>query len=70
VFNERGHVFGISSCSYEGAEDVAFVTPIDPLFEIEIPDVNLKDGRGPRCVTVEELARLGQIAMWNAPNLR
>jgi Trypsin-like peptidase domain len=66
VFNVRGHVFGIASCSYEGAEDVAFVTPIDPFFEIEIPDVSLKDGRGPRGVTVGELARLGQIAMWNS----
>jgi Trypsin-like peptidase domain len=70
VFNERGHVFGIASCSYEGAEDVAFVTPIDSFFEIEISNVNLKDGHGPRCVTVGQLARLGQIAMWNAPNLR
>jgi Trypsin-like peptidase domain len=70
VFNERGHVFGIASCSYDGAEDVAFVTPIDPFFEIEISDVDLKDGFGPRGVTVGELARLGQIAMWNAPNLK
>ena len=70
VFNERGHVFGIASCSYEGAEDVAFVTPIDPFFEIEIPDVDLKDGLGPRSVTVGELARLGQIAMWNSPDLK
>jgi hypothetical protein len=70
VFNERGHVFGIASCSYEGAEDVAFVTPIDPFFEIEISNVNLKDGHGPRWVTVGELARLGQVAMWNAPNLK
>jgi hypothetical protein len=70
VFNERGHVFGIASCSYDGAEDVAFVTPIDPFFEIEISDVDLKDGFVPRGVTVGELARLGQIAMWNAPNLK
>jgi hypothetical protein len=70
VFNERGHVFGIASCSYDGAVDVAFVTPIDPFFEIEISNVDLKDGLGPRGVTVRELASLGQIAMWNAPNLK
>ena len=70
VFNERGHVFGIASCSYEGAEDVAFVTPIDPFFEIEIPGVDLRDGLGKRSLAVGELARLGQIAMWNSPNLK
>lgn len=70
VFNERGHVFGVASCSYEGAEDVAFVTPIGPFFEIEISNVDLKDGRGQRGVMVGELARLGQIATWNALNLK
>jgi hypothetical protein len=70
VFNERGHVFGVASCSYDGAEDVAFVTPIDPFFEIEISDVDLKDGFGKRGITVGELARFGQIAMWNASNLK
>ena len=70
VFNERGHVFGIASCSYEGAEDIAFVTPIDPFLEIEIPDVDIKDGRGKRNVAVSEIARLRQIAMWNSPDLK
>lgn len=60
----------MASCSYDGAEDIAFITPIDPFFEIEISDVDLKDGFGPRDVTVGELTRLGQIAMWEAPNLK
>jgi hypothetical protein len=59
-----------ASCSYDGAENVAFVTPIDPFFEIEIPGVDLRDGLGKRSVAVEELARLGQIAMWNSPDLK
>jgi Trypsin-like peptidase domain len=70
VFNERGHVFGVASCSYDGAEDLAFVTPIDSIFEIEIPDVNLKDGFGRRSVSVAEIASLGNIAMWNSPDMK
>jgi hypothetical protein len=63
VFNENGHVFGIACCSYEGAEDIAFVTPIDAILEIELEDVDLRDGRGPRRVCVAEIARLGRIAI-------
>ncbi len=27
VFNPNGEVFGVASCSYDEAEDIAFVTP-------------------------------------------
>jgi hypothetical protein len=37
VFNFDGGVFGIASCSYEGATDLAFVTPAAALFQVEIP---------------------------------
>lgn len=38
VFNFDGEVFGIASCSYDGAEDIAFVTPAGALLEIQIPE--------------------------------
>jgi trypsin-like peptidase len=63
VFNENGHVFGVASCSYEGAEDVAFVTPIDPIFDIEVQNVDLGDGKGPRTVAVRDIGSDGRIAV-------
>jgi hypothetical protein len=32
-----GHVFGVASSSFDGAEDVAFVTPASALLEIRVP---------------------------------
>jgi hypothetical protein len=63
VFNMDGHVFGIASCSYDGAEDVAFVTPIAPLFDLELHDIDLRDGKGRRIVTVGAIANIGRIAV-------
>ena len=63
VFNERGQVFGVASCSYEGAVDFAFVTPIGGILEIELEDTDLGDGRGSRRVAVSELANLGRISI-------
>ncbi|MGY3532913.1 hypothetical protein ACVILK_003495 [Bradyrhizobium embrapense] len=63
VFNTAGNVFGVASCSYDGATDIAFVTPATALFEIDIPE-HITDGAqtGPT-VTLGELAARGQIAM-------
>jgi hypothetical protein len=63
VFNENGQVFGVASCSYEGAVDFAFVTPIGGILEIELHDTDVGDGQGSRTVTVGELARLGRISI-------
>jgi hypothetical protein len=63
VFNEAGHVFGVASCSYDGAEDLAFVTPIAPIFEIEVPNVDLSDGQGRRTIVVGDIARIGRIVV-------
>jgi hypothetical protein len=45
----------VASSSFDGATDVAFVTPIGPVFEIEVTNVNLGDGNGSRTVTVREM---------------
>jgi hypothetical protein len=63
VFNEAGHVLGVASCSYDGAEDLAFVTPIAPIFEIEVPNADLADGQGRRIIRVEDIAKIGGIAI-------
>jgi hypothetical protein len=63
VFNEAGHVFGVASCSYDGAEDIAFVTPIEPIFEIDLPDSDLGDGQGRRTIAVGDIAKIGRITV-------
>jgi hypothetical protein len=62
VFNETGRVFGVASCSYDGATDFSFVTPVDGIFDIELQDTDLQDGRGVRNVTVAEIANRGIIS--------
>ena|SRR6266404_2228714 len=63
VFNADGHVFGIASCSYDGAESIAYVTPIGAILDIELHDVNLGDERGSRTITVREIADLGRVSI-------
>ncbi|SDT51873.1 S1 family peptidase [Bradyrhizobium canariense] len=61
VFNLKGEVFGVASCSYDGATDIAFVTPSSALLELEIPERISDDiDEGPR-VSLRELATRGQI---------
>ena len=56
-----GHVFGIASSSYDGAEDVAFVTPASALLEIRVPKM-IADKNGAETETLGELAARGLIA--------
>jgi hypothetical protein len=63
VFNADGHVFGIASCSYDGAENIAYVTPIGAILDIELHDVNLGDEKGSRTITVREIADLGRVSI-------
>jgi len=61
VFNFEGQVFGVASCSYDGATDIAFVTPAAALLEIEVPERITDDGaEGPK-VSLRALAARGQI---------
>jgi S1-C subfamily serine protease len=62
VFNMDGEVFGIASCSYEGAEDIAFVTPASALLEIPVPERIAEDGDSARMLTLKEVAELGQMS--------
>jgi hypothetical protein len=61
VFNFEGRVFGVASCSYDGANDLAFVTPASALLEIEIPElITIDRDNGPK-VSLRELAARNQI---------
>jgi hypothetical protein len=55
-----GHVFGIASSSFEGAEDVAFVTPASALLAIRVP-VRIGEGGGGQTETLGSIAARGQI---------
>jgi S1-C subfamily serine protease len=61
VFNFDGQVFGVASCSYEGATDIAFVTPTAALLEIEVPERITNEGDEVPKVSLHELAARGQI---------
>jgi S1-C subfamily serine protease len=63
VFNFDGEVFGVASCSYDGAEDIAFVTPAGALLDISVPE---KIGQGEsdaQVVTLRDIAARGLIAV-------
>lgn len=62
VFNAAGEVFGIASCSYDGATDIAFVTPVNALLDLEIP-VRISDAAtdGPT-ITLRQIVDQGLIS--------
>jgi trypsin-like peptidase len=62
VFNRDGDVFGVASCSYDGAEDIAFVTPANALLEIEIPEKIGEGEDGASIVTLRDIAARGLIS--------
>ncbi|HEX3506274.1 MAG TPA: serine protease [Xanthobacteraceae bacterium] len=63
VFNNKGEVFGIASCSYEGAEDVAFVTPASKLLDIMVPERVGDDEDKATMVSLRAIAARGFITM-------
>jgi Trypsin-like peptidase domain len=62
VFNIGGEVFGIASCSYDGAEDIAFVTPAGALLDIQVPERIGAGGDEGRTLTLRDVAELGQMS--------
>jgi trypsin-like peptidase len=63
VFNFDGEVFGIASCSYEGAEDIAFVTPASALLEIEVPETIGAGEADARMIPLRDIAARGLISV-------
>jgi hypothetical protein len=61
VFNMDGEVFGVASCSYDGAEDIAFVTPASALLEIQVPETITENGEGTRTWPLGDIAARGTI---------
>jgi V8-like Glu-specific endopeptidase len=63
VFDSEGKVWGVCSCSYDGATDFSFVTPIAPILGLLVSDVILPPETSPRSVTVAELAHRGLVSI-------
>jgi hypothetical protein len=64
VFDAAGYVFGMASCSYDGAENIAYVTPVSAILEIELQMTTYSDDQGPRPInTVKELGKLGVLSL-------
>ena len=63
VFSASGEVIGVASSSYDGAEDIAFVTPAIALLDIEIPERISGDDAGVPTVSLREIAARGQISI-------
>ncbi len=61
VFDRYGKVCGVCSCSYDGATDVSFVTPIRPILGLQVLDVMIEGNAGPRDFTVGQLAEMGFV---------
>lgn len=62
VFDADGQVFGIASCSYDGATDIAFVTPAGALLDLEIPEHISDSFASGSKITLRHLAERGLIA--------
>jgi S1-C subfamily serine protease len=62
VFNADGEVFGVASCSYDGAEDITFVTPVGALLEIQVPESITDNGNGAKTVSLRDIAAIGRIS--------
>ncbi|MGW1425769.1 S1 family peptidase [Bradyrhizobium manausense] len=63
VFNTAGEVFGVASCSYDGATDIAFVTPANALLDLKIPERISDTVTGGATVSLRELVTRGRIVM-------
>lgn len=63
VFNLNGEVFGIASCSYDGAEDIAYVTPVAALLEIDVPEKIGEAEAGAPLVRLQEIANRGFLCV-------
>jgi hypothetical protein len=61
VFDADGQVFGIASCSYDGATDIAFITPAGALLDLEIPEHVSDASAGGPTITLRLLAERGLI---------
>jgi hypothetical protein len=63
VFGPGGDVVGVNSSSFNGAEDVSFISQIEDVFLLEVPDVLLPGEDNPRRVTIQELVKNKYISV-------
>jgi hypothetical protein len=60
-----GHVFGIASTSFDGEEDITFVTPASALLEIHLP-IKIGEGDDRSTEPLSTIVARGQLAMREA----
>ncbi len=58
---DEGNVVAINSSSFEGAEDVSYITPIHYLLEMNVPQIAFNHGDAIRDIPVPELIQEGLI---------
>lgn len=61
VFNEKGHVIGINSTGFEGCNDVSFISAVQDVWGLSLPNVKLSEGASEQSITVRELQKLGHV---------
>jgi hypothetical protein len=49
-------------CSYDGAEDIAFVTPAGALLDVQVPEKITEGSDGISTVSLRDIAALGQLS--------
>ena len=62
VFNERGHIFGVISTSFDGDPPITYITPIRSIVDMSF-EINTDQGR--KNVSLRELGKLKVIALYN-----
>lgn len=63
VFGPGSAVVGINSTSIDGAEDVSFVSRIQDILPLGVPDVQIEGEEEQRRITISELAEMNHVAL-------
>ena len=58
---KSGRVFAINSASFNGAENISYVSRIDEIIGLEVRNLKLSNGQKVKSTTVLELAQCGRI---------
>jgi len=61
VFNEQGHVFALNSTGYPDVPDVSFISQLDEILSLSIPNICPAPGAPPGTFTIAEIIQQGQI---------
>lgn len=63
VFSPGGGIVGVNSSSFNGAENVSFISQIQDIFPLGVPEVVLPGENKPRRVTIQELININHVSV-------